>query len=130
MTADPRDMAMRGHRILCALAMAALMYRHAQLMAAKGFCTGRPHHDQMDLTAYMLAGTGALLLSGALLTFAMLPGRNGRPGSLPKRIAAFEPALLGLGLVLMATCSGRRSMSDTDVVASVPFGATAGVREG
>src|SRR3546814_4770133 len=37
MTADPRDMAMRGHRILCALAMAALMYRHAQLMAAKGF---------------------------------------------------------------------------------------------
>src|SRR3546814_18935234 len=64
MTADPRDMAMRGHRILCALAMAALMYRHAQLMAAKGFCTGRPHHDQMDLTAYMLAGTGALLQIG------------------------------------------------------------------
>src|SRR3546814_4913716 len=36
MTADPRDMAVRGHRILCALALAALMYRPAQLLAAKG----------------------------------------------------------------------------------------------
>src|SRR3546814_5938457 len=89
MTADPRDIAMRGHRILCALAMAALMYRRAQLMAARGFCTGRPHHDQMALTGYMLSGTAALLLTGVLLPFALTPGRNGRPVRRPKLITAF-----------------------------------------
>lgn len=98
-----RDLLLRTYRVISSVAMAGLLFRHTAAMAMDPAMGDMAHEHLHALGMPSLAGAGsvALLVAGVALTITLLRSRQGNPRGIAGQVAALEPALMGLSLVLM-----------------------------
>ncbi|MDN7437348.1 hypothetical protein QZN62_29570 [Burkholderia multivorans] len=95
--AGSRDRMLLTHRAVCAIAMAGLLLTRIDTVIASTTCSAR-RGFYLTMPSFAVLASTALLAMGVVLTIMLLRKQTGGANS----VAAFEPSLMGLSLVLMA----------------------------